>query len=65
MRDMDVQLVMAVVAVSSARTRNELGLRSRRLELDYLAQFYESFLSARAKALSLTPASRMNPSASA
>jgi hypothetical protein len=65
MRDVDVQLVMAMVAVSGARTRNELGLRSRRLELDYLAQFYESFLPTRASALSRTPASRMNPSASA
>jgi hypothetical protein len=38
MGDVDVHLVMAVVAFAGARTRHQLGLRSRRLKLDYLAQ---------------------------
>jgi hypothetical protein len=35
---MNVHLVMAVVALPGARTRHQLRLRTRRLELDYLAQ---------------------------
>src|SRR5258708_40047911 len=66
MRDVDVHLVMAVIAISGAgQTRHELGLCARRLELDDLAQIYPSFLLARASARSLKPASRMSPSASA
>jgi hypothetical protein len=38
MRDVDVHLVMAVVAIACARTGHELGLCARRLELDDLAQ---------------------------
>jgi hypothetical protein len=38
MGDMDVHLMMAVVAFAGARTRHQLRLRSRRLKLDYLAQ---------------------------
>src|SRR6202035_1848518 len=40
MRDMNVHLVMAVIAISGARTGHELGLCARRLELDDLAQIY-------------------------
>ena len=38
MGDMDVHLVMAMVAFAGARTRHQLGLRAHWLELDYLAQ---------------------------
>jgi hypothetical protein len=38
MGDMDVHLMMAVIAFAGARTRHQLRLRSRRLKLDYLAQ---------------------------
>jgi hypothetical protein len=43
MADMDVHLVMAVIAISGARTGHELGLCARRLELDDLAQLDASF----------------------
>jgi hypothetical protein len=71
---MNVHLVMAAIAISRARTGHQLGLCSRRLELDDLAQLDASFddrfddqllVSTRASALSRTPASLMNPSASA
>jgi hypothetical protein len=38
MVDVDVHFVMAMFAFAGARTRHQLGLRSRRLELNYLAQ---------------------------
>jgi hypothetical protein len=62
---MNVHLVVAVIAISGARTGHELGLGARLLELDDFAQIYPSFLLARASALSLKPARRMSPSASA
>jgi hypothetical protein len=66
MRDMNVHLVMAVIAISGAgRTGHELGLCARRFELEDFAQIYPSFLLARASARSLKPASRISPSASA
>jgi hypothetical protein len=66
MGDMNVHLVMAVIAIAGARTRHELGLGARLLELDDLAQIDQSLLAlARASARSRTPASLMNPSASA
>ncbi len=66
MGNMNIHLVMAVIAISRARrTGHELGLRSRRLELDDLAQLDQPFLLARASARSLRPASLINPSASA
>ena len=74
MGDMDVHLVMAVVAFAGARTRHQLGLRTRRLKLDYLAQLDASlgknyrydypFELARASARSRMPANFINPSAS-
>jgi hypothetical protein len=66
MCDVDVHLVMAVIAIpGTLRTRHELGLAARRLELDDLSQIYPPFVFARASALSLRPASRISPSASA
>jgi hypothetical protein len=38
MRNVDIHLVMATVALSGARTGHQLRLRSHWLELDYLAQ---------------------------
>ncbi len=38
MGDVNVELVMAVIAFSGAWAGHQLGLRARRLELQYLAQ---------------------------
>ena len=66
MRDMNVHLVMAVIAIARAWTRHELGLRAYWLELDNFAQIDQPFfVLARASARSLSPASLINPSASA
>jgi hypothetical protein len=56
--------VVAVIAIPRARTGHQLGLRSRRLELDDLAQLCQSLLLARAIARSLKPASLIKPLAS-
>ena len=38
MRNVNVHLVMAVIAIADARTRHELGLRAYWFELDDFAQ---------------------------
>jgi hypothetical protein len=42
MGDMDVHLVMAMIAFAGAWTRYQLRLRARLFELDYLAQLDQS-----------------------
>jgi hypothetical protein len=64
MGDMNVHFVVAMIAVPRARTGHQLGLRSRRLELDDLAQLCQSLPLARAIARSLKPASLIKPLAS-
>ena len=65
MRDVDVHLVMAVVAISGARRRGtSFGCVRGGLNWMTLPK-RQSFFVARASARSRTPASRMNPSASA
>jgi hypothetical protein len=61
MGDMNVHLVMAMLAFSSPRTRHQLRLRSYWFELDYFAQIAVSPLLARFFRLRVDPSQRTKP----